>query len=125
MSVVRSILLGDATISGLVGAERVYPNHLPQSPTLPAITYHLIDKDSPVTHDQRTGLTREQYQIDVWADGYTACEDLFDAVRKRLNGYTGGTVRGVFLDRTRDLYDDETKTDRKTADFSFWLKESA
>lgn len=123
----RTFMLADATIAGLVGT-RVYPNILPQSPTVPAISYQFISGTDDVTTDGPSGLANPTIQIDCWATTYAAMDGLFQAVRKRINGYSGlaGTiaVHGVFLVRKRDLYDNDTKLHRRTADWSIWHEEA-
>lgn len=69
---IRAHLIGDAGLAALVGA-RVYPTHLPQKPTLPAITYQFIstlptqDRDDPQASHRRS-----RCQFDVWAGDYDA-----------------------------------------------------
>lgn len=119
----RTFLLADATLAGLIGT-RVYPMILPQNPTLPAVTYQVIDGTSDVTTDGPTGLANPRIQIDCWGATYGAMVPVFEAVRKRLNGYRGAaggvTVQGIFLVRQRDLYDYDAKVYRRTADWSIW-----
>jgi hypothetical protein len=123
----RTFLLAGPTVAGLVGT-RMYPAILPQNPTYPAITYQYIGGASDISTDGPTGLTNLTFQIDCWASTYTAADGLFEAVRKRLNGYKGDaggvTVRGVFLVRKRDLYDNDAKVHRRSADWSIWNEES-
>jgi hypothetical protein len=126
----RVFLLADATVAGLVGT-RVFPVILPQAAVLqqgPAITYQYVGGASDISTDGATGLTNPTFQIDCWAMTYSAMDGLFEAVRKRLNGHRGtmGTVAvyGVFLVRKRDLYDNEAKIHRRTADWSIWNKEA-
>jgi hypothetical protein len=123
----RDYVLADSTISGLIGS-RMYAAILPQHPTMPAITYQIISGDSVISHDGSSGLENPTIQIDCWADTYSQMDALFNAVRKRLNvasgTFLGVEVQGVFLLRKRDLYDDEAKLYRRTADYDVWNSES-
>lgn len=123
----RDYVLADATVSGLIGA-RMYPAILPQDPTMPAITYQIISGDSVISHDGPAGLENPTIQIDCWAATYSGMDALFNAVRKRLNGasgaFSGVEVQGIFMVRKRDLYDDEAKLHRRTADYEVWNSEA-
>lgn len=120
----RTYLLADATIAGLVGT-RIYPAKLPQDPTMPAIMYQYIDGNSDISTDGPTGLATSTVQVDCWGASYSQMDALYEAVRLRLNGYAGGDeVQGVFLVRKRDLYDDEAELFRRTADWSIHYGES-
>lgn len=123
----RTFLIADATVAGLVGT-RIYPAILPQDPTYPAISYQYIAGASDISTDGPTGLANPTFQIDCWAPTYAAMDALFEAVRKRLNGYKGvaggAAVQGVFLVRKRDLYDNDAKVHRRSADWSIWNEEA-
>lgn len=123
----RTYVLADATVSGLVGA-RMYPVILPQNPTMPAITYQYISGASVISHDGATGLENPTFQIDCWGSTYATMDALFEAVRERLNGakgtFSGLYVGGIFLVRKRDLYDNDAELHRRTADYEIWNEES-
>jgi len=123
----RTYLIAGATVATLVGT-RVYPSKLPQKPTLPAISYQRISGDRVHSTDGASGLARIQFQIDVWGSTYGSVDALFEAVRKRLDGYRGAVgaivTQGIFLERERDMYDDEAELYRRSADFTVWTEES-
>lgn len=123
----QTYILADATVAGLVGS-RMYPAILPQDPTMPAITYQYISGASVISNDGPTGLENPTFQIDHWSSSYSQMDALFEAVRKRINGasgtFSGVEVQGIFLVRKRDLYDNDAKLHRRTADYEIWNQES-
>lgn len=127
-STVRTILLQDATVSGLVGT-RVYPKILPQSPTLPAITYQRVSRVQVADHLTGPGsMGRPRVQVDVWASTDSAAEALGAAVKARLNGYRGtvpgeGEVHRIALETEGGLFDAELLLHRHSADYFVWHEE--
>ena len=91
-------LSANAGVSALVST-RIYPNKLPQTVTLPALTYQRIDSPRVHSHDSSgsVGTARPRFQFDCWATTYAAAKALSDALRGALNGYKGtmGTTSPV------------------------------
>jgi hypothetical protein len=124
----RTFLLADATISGLIGT-RLFPLRLPQNPTLPAMTYSWISGDRVHTMAGARGPSRPRLQFDAWAKTYLEAEAVFEALRKRLDGFQGTAgsvkVQGAFFASERDLYEDSADAGtgsgvglyRRTSDF--------
>ncbi len=79
---IRSILLADPTVSGLVGT-RIYPLELPLSCTFPALTYSFPSDNFKLV------MRSARCQINCWADGYTERENLKQAVENALKFYNG------------------------------------
>lgn len=127
----RSFLLADATLTGLVGL-RVHPAILPQSGPFPAITYQWTSGTRYQTSDGPVGLSRPRIQLDCWAETYLQAEAVFEALRRRLDGFVGvmggspGTpVQGVFFESERDgPYEPEAKLYRRSADFFVFFEET-
>lgn len=123
----RTYIISDVTVGALVST-RMYPNKLPQNPTMPAITYQYIGGDSVMSHDGASGLGNPIMQIDCWGSTYSEMDALFEAVRKRINGakgtLSGVQTQGIFLARRRDLYEYETKLHRRSSDWSVWSEEA-
>lgn len=134
----RAFVLGDATIAGLIGS-RLYPNILPQNPTLPAMTFTWI---SGVRFHHLTaaeGLAGPRIQFDCWARTYLGAEALFEALRLALDGFQGmiggppatQRIQGAFLDSDRDLYEESAEQGtgsgvglyRRSADFLVYYEE--
>ena len=109
---IRTFLLADGTISGLVGT-RIFPLKLPQAPTFPAITYQMISGGRSHTYGGAVGLASPRFQFDCWGATYLQAEALAEALRIRLDGFSGAmgaspstVVQGVFFQDERDLYED-------------------
>jgi hypothetical protein len=79
---IRSILLADSTVSGLVGT-RIYPLELPLQCSLPALTYSFISNPFQIV------MRSARCQINCFGDDYMARETLNQAVEDALKFYTG------------------------------------
>ena len=106
----RTFLLGDPGLSGLVGT-RVYPLRLPQQPALPAVTYAWVGGDRAHVLAGPAGVASPRLQFDCWAGTYLQAHAVFDALRRRLDGYRGlagaaTRVQGAFLEAERDFYEE-------------------
>jgi hypothetical protein len=111
---IRSILLADPTVYGLVGT-RIQPAPLPLDTTYPAIS-HLKVSDP---YSRIVG--RPRIQIDCWSTDWTECQTLAKAVESSLDGYSG-IVNGVNIEIIvpldyQDFYDNTTKIYQVAYDF--------
>lgn len=118
-----------AGLAGVLGG-RVYPKHLPQNPTYPAIAYHRISGPREHSHDGSSGLAHPRFQLDLFARTHVAAKDLAEKVRLALDGYkgvmggVGGVdVNGAFLEDDDDGYDDDLKVYWWRMDFTVWHNE--
>ncbi len=118
--------MADATLTTLIVA-RLYPLILPQDPTVPAITYQVISGHRFHSTDGASGLSTPRIQFDCWAKTYLEAEALFEALRKRLDGFQGlavsTKVQAAFFESERDDYDDAARLYRRSADFFVWYEE--
>lgn len=72
-----------------ITSTRIYPGHLKQDATLPAITYRIIS-DIPENHITGAGeLTTARIQLDCYAATYAAAMALKEKVRLAIDGVTG------------------------------------
>jgi len=119
-------LIAHAGTAALVGT-RVYPYALPQTPTLPAISYQLTSE--PTEHVQcETGSTTKRGKIRAmcWSESWSGAialaaqvEDALDAFCGLLGGATG--VRSwVTLTNSVDMGDELTLWKRRILDFEVW-----
>ena len=124
---IYTLLKNDAAVAALVVA-RIYPSHLPQNCTLPAISFTRISGAEQTTHSGPNGFAEQVFQIDCWAETPLAAETLGAAVSDLLNGYTGtvGTtqITNVELLNTTDMDDVAIGDYRTSLDFSFEFSES-
>ncbi len=114
------ILEDDAAVSALVG-DRISPE-LPQTPTLPAITYKLLDTEQ----DGVVDFVDVYFQITPWADSYTGAKELEKTIRWALQRYRG-RVLGIRIEQilfytARYVHDPVTGRHTMPADYvlSYW-----
>lgn len=101
-----TMLTGDATVSGLIGA-RVYPALAPDEATWPAIVYQEISGvGEPSLSDHHPGLNY-RYQLRLIDDRYLDLLTLVTAVLA-LSGGSQGAIKKVEIDEGPDDYDIET-----------------
>jgi len=111
---VRTILLADPTVYGLVGT-RIQPAPLPLQFTYPAISFLKVSN----AYSRIAGHPR--IQIDCWSRDWTECQTLAKAVETALDGYSG-IVNTVNIEiivplNSQDFYDNETKLYNVPYDF--------
>lgn len=125
-------LKNTAGITALVST-RIFPNKLPQTTTLPAITFQRISTPRVHTHDTSGagGTAHPRIQIDVWGETYESCKDVTDAIRTALNGYKGTmgavdpvTVQGALIDEERYDNSPDTGMQRIMSDYIVWHLEA-
>lgn len=111
---VRSLLLANGTVSGLIGS-RLYPLRRPQGSALPAMTYQVVAGDRDHAHGGMTALANRWVQFTAWADtdaasAYSQVQTLADLVETVLGGYRGTTggveIGGAFVRGRRDFDED-------------------
>jgi len=119
----RSYLLADSLIASLI-VDRIYPMKSPQNSVMPAITYFWVSGSRSHSMDSANGLSMPRVQFDCWAKTYLSAEILFEALRKRLDGFKGTagtspgtTVQGVFFENENDAYEPEPELFRRSCDF--------
>lgn len=92
------ILTGHAELTAHVG-DRVYPLLLPQSPTLPAITYTRVGTARGYNNDGPDGAAEPSFQISVWTPDLLTAATVAGHARAALHGAWNATVAGVRLGR--------------------------
>lgn len=109
----REFLLGDTNIAGLVAA-RVFPVVMPQGTRLASVVYTRVSGTGDYRMQGRSGYVRPRIQVAAWAPKADEAVNLANAVKDRLDGFTGvmgsGSsqvrVQGVFQSDERETYDD-------------------
>ena len=118
-----------STYAGLIAltSTRIYPMELPQTPTLPAITYYRVN--APTEHvmgETISDIERATYRIQCWGATMTSARAVADQVIAALDGFKGllGGALGVrcWITRTNslDLDDPDTSWMRRILDFELW-----
>lgn len=86
---VRSYLLADTTIEGLVDT-RIYPKPQPERAAYPLITMQQIsDVQSPYLRQRGPGIARIRLQIEAWDTTKSGMKRLARAIQHRLQGFVG------------------------------------
>lgn len=124
----RSYLLADPVISGLVGGQRIHHVRLPQDQVEPSVVYIKVSETGDYNIRADSGLAQLRMQIDSWAQNADAATALANAVYDRLTGASSDiavdsdvvTMRGAFLANGRDDYDNVTRLYRISRDFIIW-----
>ncbi len=109
-------LTGNGAVSALVAA-RVYPLRLPETRTLPAITYQFVTGGQVVSSQGNNPTGNYHVQLDCWAAGYLVADDLARKVIAALDAAT--LFKAVHRDRRDDL-DTVTEMPRVMLEFSLW-----
>ena len=116
----RTLLRGHAPIAALVGS-RVDWGVRPQGSALPAICLTTVN-DGPVSHSlDGPGISRARVQIDCFGASYGSAKTVARAVRRLLDGYSGGPFLGAFLTGARDLPDDDGVTTIHAVSLDFFV----
>jgi len=90
----RTKLVGTAAVAQLLGT-RIYPDHLPQSTTLPAAVYYGISGTDEPRLSGLAGFATERIQIDAYASTRLAANALALAIRDALTGSWGRGTWGT------------------------------
>lgn len=97
---------------------RIYPGHLPQSPTLDALTYQIISR-APT--ESNTQIFETRVQIDCWAKTYNRAHALATLVQKALRFYgqtdgSGNRIISMYDANQSDDYEDGQELWRVSVD---------
>lgn len=81
---------------------------LPQSAQRPAITYQRVTGGHEHRLTGSSGTAIPTFELDCWADSYEAADQLAEAVRQVMQGFSGTmgstTVHSVILDDEADQF---------------------
>lgn len=112
-----------APLSSPLVSDRVYPSRLPQSVTLPALTYRQVSGPRDYTHDGPSGLVNSRYQVTCWAESTLSAKQLADLVRQDLDASGRQIGDRLMLQNQVDIYEPETQTDTVVLDFMIEYRE--
>ncbi len=109
-------LAADAGVSALVST-RIYPRRLPQSPSMPAVTYQRV---SSAPKMGTTNVRRSRYQLNCWDLTPDGAQALADAAKAAMEEHTDtnqtpGIKMAVVINEI-DSTDDETELERVIVD---------
>lgn len=114
--VLHTHLLADPSVAGIVGT-RIYPKELPQTATLPALSYHVVFARGTYSYTGPSTLVRARVQMDAWANTYAQAVSLTEAVRRALVPFSNETVQGAFCTSTFDVPEPVPNVHHRAADY--------
>ena len=124
-----SFLSNEATITAHVGT-RIYPLLAPDTPTYPHIVFTVFGEGHDHSFAGATGLVDLTMQVDIWAKTVTKRDAIKEALRNKLDGFTGPmgvenlSIRNCTLQNREQFFEKDTEgggTFYRTAmDFLIW-----
>ena len=114
-----------AGLSALVVA-RVFPNHLPQDVTYPAISYRRVTSTRPSNYGSDAGIVRARFQVDVWASSYDSASAVREQVRlalQRWKNTPGTVVQDTFFTGDQELFESDIDVHHFPLDFEIIYEE--
>jgi hypothetical protein len=97
-AVLRSALIANATVAGLVGS-RVYPVVAPASAALPFVTWRRVAIRRQQTLGGPMGMPVTSVEYSIYGATYEQAREVADAMRSVLDGY-GGTSNNTEVKQT-------------------------
>lgn len=118
-----SYLIGQSTITALVGT-RVYPLHLPQNPTLPALTMEQTQAEYEYCITGSANWAAPTIRISVYSESLPEIATIAEALRNVLQGYKGtmGAIRIHYCTLTNT--EDEAFTPDDASDYWIYARHS-
>lgn len=104
--VIYSVLSGDATLTGLVSGNNIYPVTPPQNTGFPFIVYTTTNTQVTDEKDGTSPIDIRTVQVDMYAKSYDAVQTIKDRVRTLLDGYSG-TVSATVVQGCRMESEDD------------------
>lgn len=101
--------------SALSSLARTAPIAAEQGASLPRITYQRVSGLRPLTMTDGYGITRQRYQIDVWAATFEEAVTLGEQARQALLALNVGEL----ADNPQD-FEEDTKLYRDSFDVAIW-----
>ena len=124
---INTRLTGFAGLTALVGT-RIFPMVMPDTPTFPAVTYHMLSSSSGKGALTDPPLMQAVFQITSWGKSMLSARSVADQVRAALDRYRSVTINGIkiddcFYDGDVDLYDTDLKVFYVASDFKIFFRE--
>jgi hypothetical protein len=86
----RTYLLADSNITTLLSASTaIYRNIVPQSASLPAVSYSIDGSKEGYTHDGADGLYTTEITFAVGSLSMVTTDAIINAIYNRINAYSG------------------------------------
>jgi len=107
-------LNAQTAVSSIVGS-RIYPEKLPQKPTLPALSYSQVSAVRVRDLSGPAYKARRRISFSCWATTHAGAHALAEALRQTLDDFYGTSwgdveVGHISLDNEFDLFEEEAGT---------------
>jgi len=102
--VIYGRLSTDVAVTGVCGL-RIYPDIAPQNVEYPFIVYTIINSTPVDFKDGQSNLEEISVQLDVYTNNYETTQTLSNAVRNRLDRFTG-TLNSVNIQTIKYMSSD-------------------
>lgn len=100
------MILGDATIAGLIGSACHWQRRPADERGTPYVVLQVIAEPADYTYAGASGFNQTTVQIDTYAKTYTAAMAVHRAILSLLSGFSGDahgvTFHGMFVENRRD-----------------------
>ena len=83
-------------LSALVST-RIYPMRLPQTATLPAITYQDVSLAVTQAHKEKSSLPRPRFQFTISGGTVESVDNVGTALKNAIDGYQGNMGTGSYI----------------------------
>lgn len=121
----RSLLLSDPTVNGLVGGSRIYPVQAQQGIVDPHIVYFRVSEQEDYHLQGASGLNQTRFQFDSWAQTADQADTLARAAHDVLDGFKGAVsdvLQQITIALARENYDSVAKLFRSGRDYFVWFR---
>lgn len=119
-------LINNAGIFALV-SNRVYPNRLPQNintPTsLPAVAFQIISTATTQSHGEASFLPRQRVQFTYYGMSVGICEQIANAFKAALDGYSGIMGTGTFTTEIEGVLFKDERSDSDSELGTYWRQQ--
>lgn len=133
---IQTRLSAVAALTNIVDT-RIYYGQLPQNPTYPCVSYHLISEKPEHAMGADTGVVRARVQVDSWgrdsenSPGIDQARNTDAAVVTALSRFRGTlspasgdvVVQDIMRLTAREDYEDKTRVWHRTRDFEVIYQE--
>lgn len=121
----RSLLIDHSGVSAITTA--IHVSHLPQTPSIPAVTFNVENSERQSAFGADTGVVRSSVSVISYQISAALAETLAAQTRAALQRYSG-TVEGVvilgsFLEEERMEYDDSPPIYSIEGYYTIWHRE--
>jgi hypothetical protein len=109
ISGIIGFLIADETVQTLVGQNgsvyKVYPVRAPQEVKRPYVIVRRVLNDPLQCKSGASTDDKIQVSIVVYAENYSECEAISEAVRDELDGKASGVYKQIWFNTAEDLFD--------------------